>query len=125
MTSGCFGPSDASLPVRQFGEHRFAIPRTLLEAWLGDLSWLRHTTRVVPEVRDGQATGFRLYSIRSGSPLARLGFRDGDIVRSINGFDMRAPARALEAYAWLKTSSSFLVVLERNGERFTNSYRID
>jgi general secretion pathway protein C len=119
-----FGVSEAPLPVRQFGEHRFEVPRTLLEAWMGDLGRLR-SMRIVPEIRDGQATGFRLYSIGPDSPLARLGFRNGDVVRAINGLDITTPEQALQAYALLKTSSSFLVVLERDGQRITNSYRID
>ena len=118
------GLGEAPLPVRQFGEHRFEIPRTLVEPWLADLGRLSRSVRVVPEIRDGAAVGFRLYSVRPDSPLHRLGFRNGDLVRSINGFEISSPEKALEAYVWLKTSRSFVVKLDRNGEPITNSYRI-
>jgi hypothetical protein len=121
---GCFGGPDVEPNVRKFGEHRFSISRAVLESFLGDLGRLPHQTRVVTEIRDGRATGFRLYSVQPDSPLERWGFRNGDVIRSINGFDIGSPEMALEAYAWLKTSSAFLVVLDRDGERITNSYRI-
>jgi len=73
------------------------------------------TLRVVPEKKDGEIVGVRLFGIRPSSVLGALGLRNGDRLESINGFELTTPAKALEAYARLRTAERLHVRLDRSG----------
>lgn len=76
---------------------------------------LMRTMRVVPAFTDGKPRGFKLFGIRLGSMPEKLGFRNGDVVRSANGHTLDSPERALEAYSALRAAKAIEVELERNG----------
>jgi general secretion pathway protein C len=107
--------------IRSVGEHAYEIEGTSRQL-VADMTLMNRTVRVVPELRDGRPVGFRLYSVPPDGPLARLGFRDGDVVRRINGLDLTTPEKALEIYARLKSARGFAVAFERNGQPLTNEY---
>ena len=46
--------------------------------------WLWTRARLVPNFRDGQTVGFRLYAVRPGSLVARLGIANGDTLLAVN-----------------------------------------
>lgn len=46
---------------------------------------LARSARVIPVIVDGEARGMKLYGIRSGSVPRLLGFKNGDLVRAVNG----------------------------------------
>lgn len=92
----------AAAPVRVSAEER--IRRTGDDAWIVDrralagsdgMSGLLTQLRAVAEVRDGRPAGFRLFQIRQDSLFARLGLRDGDVVRRVNGAEIAEPAALL------------------------------
>lgn len=47
--------------------------------------WLWTNARLVPNFHDGQAQGIRLFAVRAGSLLAKLGIENGDTLLSIDG----------------------------------------
>jgi len=82
---------------------------------LNDQSRLHRSHRVVPEIRDGRARGFRLYSLRPDDPWWRLGLRNGDVLISINEMEITSPIEALEVYQRLKFATELVVRFERQG----------
>jgi S1-C subfamily serine protease len=46
--------------------------------------FLSRSARLVPESRDGQLVGLRLYSVKPDGPIARAGFRNADLVVAVN-----------------------------------------
>ena len=85
---------------------------------------LSRAARIVPEMKDGKAAGFRLFSIRPDGPFAKIGLQNGDIISAINGLEMTSPDKALEVYTKLKTANHLSVGLERNGQKITKDYNI-
>jgi hypothetical protein len=59
--------------------------------------------------------GIRVEASESNAPALRLGFRRGDLLLSVNGYDLSTPDRALEAYARLRGAEDFAVVFVRDG----------
>jgi general secretion pathway protein C len=110
--------------IKKTGEHTYEIQRGTLEAVLGNMSLLSRSARIVPEIRDGKAAGFRLYSVRPDGPFAKIGMQNGDVISAINGLEITSPEKALEVYAKLKSASHLSVGLERNGQRITKDYGI-
>ncbi|HQY63988.1 MAG: hypothetical protein IPF92_06480 [Myxococcales bacterium] len=110
---GC--PRDA-VRARTAHHTRVLLPRELA-SWMLDqeASAPLRPTRALPESRFGQIVGLRLVRAPRGESLQRLGFEPGDVVETLNGYDLATPDHALEAYARLRTADRFVAVVERRG----------
>ena len=110
--------------LKKTGEHTFEVQRSAVDSLLGNMSVLSRSARIVPEIKDGRAAGFRLFSVRPDGPFAKIGLQNGDVISAINGLDMTSPDKALEVYTKLKSASHLSVGLERNGQKITKEYNI-
>jgi general secretion pathway protein C len=110
--------------IKKTGEHNYEVQRGTVDSLLGNMSMLSRAARIVPEIRDGKAAGFRLFSIRPDGPFALIGLQNGDVISAINGLEMTSPDKALEVYTKLKSASHLSVGLERNGQKITKEYNI-
>jgi S1-C subfamily serine protease len=68
--------------------------------------------------------GYKLGGIRSGSQVSQLGFRNGDVLISVNGTQLDDQLGLLGLYGGLATTSSYKVVYERGGARRTKVVRL-
>lgn len=75
--------------------------------------------RAVPNVVGGQIKGFMLTQIISGSVYEKLGFKDGDVVSSINGIELNDAARAIQTLNSLKSESRVEMQVLRGGQNVT------
>jgi general secretion pathway protein C len=110
--------------IKKTGEHSYEVQRGTVDSLLGNMSMLSRSARIVPEIRDGKAAGFRLFSIRPDGPFAKIGLQNGDVISAINGLEMTSPDKALEVYTKLKSANHLSVGLERNGQKITKDYNI-
>lgn len=81
-----------------------------------ELDELTTSCRVVPAFRRGEPIGVKIFSARPGSLFAQVGLESGDIVTRVNGYDIKSPDRALEAYQSLKDDCVFRLDLLRKDE---------
>jgi general secretion pathway protein C len=77
--------------IRRTGENAFVVDRRELAGAVDNMSGLLTQASAVAEVQDGRPAGLRLFQIRDGSLLARLGLRDGDVVQRVNGQPVADP----------------------------------
>ncbi|HJX65624.1 MAG TPA: type II secretion system protein GspC [Polyangia bacterium] len=110
--------------ITKKGENSYEIQRGTLESVLGNMSLLSRSARIVPEMRDGKAAGFRLYAVKPDGPFAKIGMQNGDVISSINGLEITSPEKALEVYAKLKSASHLSLGMESNGKKITKDYTI-
>jgi general secretion pathway protein C len=110
--------------IKKTGENAYEIQRNTLESVLGNMSLLSRSARIVPEMRDGKAAGFRLYAVKPDGPFAKIGMVNGDVISSINGLEITSPEKALEVYAKLKSASHLSLGMESNGKKITKDYTI-
>ena len=68
---------------------------------------------------DGTIDGFTLRGIRSGSPLARLGLSNGDVVSAINERQLLSISDGMAAYEALQGVDSIRVQFVRHGRPST------
>jgi len=101
--------------IQQVSDTEFNIDRSVVDKILENQAVLMKSTRIVPETKDGKVLGIRLYGISAGSLLGTLGLQSGDLLESINGFNMGSPEKALEAYARLRTASQLTIAVNRHG----------
>jgi len=110
--------------IKKLSEHAYEVQRGTVDSLLGNMAVLSRAARIVPEVRDGKASGFRLFSVKSDGPFAKIGLQNGDVIYAINGLEMTSPDKALEIYTKLKSANHLAVALERNGQKITKDYNI-
>lgn len=94
---------------------RSTVARAAADAWFRATDALARGARIVPSLVNGQPQGFKLYAIRPESPLAAVGFLNGDTVVRIDGVDLTSLDRALAAVARTPGAGSTVVDLVRRG----------
>jgi general secretion pathway protein C len=115
---------DLAKGIKKLSENKYELQRSTLESVLGNMALLSRSARIVPEMKDGKAAGFRLFAVRPDGPFAMIGMQNGDIISSINGLEITSPEKALEVYAKLKSASHLSLGMERNGQKTTKEYNI-
>jgi general secretion pathway protein C len=115
---------DLDRGIRQQSDTKYQVQRSLVDKLLTNQAELMRSARVVPHEENGRVIGVKLYGIRRSSLLGKLGIQNGDMLRTINGFDMSAPDSALEAYSKLRSASNLSVALVRRGSAVTMDYQI-
>ncbi len=104
----------ATTAIVQRGPHEYEVTRADVAA-LVDRRARAARARVVPELKDGKPTGFRLYAVQADGPFAKLGLRNGDVVRSLNGLPVTTPEQALVAYDQAKQAARVVLGISREG----------
>ncbi len=121
---GAIAAADLDRGIQRVSDTEFGISRSLVDRVLENRGALMRTARVVPQEVGGRVVGVKLYGIRRNSLLGRIGIENGDVLRSINGYDMSDPNSALEAYARLRSADHLTVAVERRGTPMSLNYNI-
>ena len=111
--------------IEKISDTKFNIQRSLVDKVLANQGALMKTARVIPHEDNGRVVGLKLYGIRRTSLLGRLGIRNGDMLRTINGFDMTSPDTALEAYSRLRTTDKLTLAVKRQNNEVSIEYNIE
>lgn len=122
-TSG-IGEAELDQNISKQSETQYTVQRTFVDKLLASQNEIMRSARIVPHEENGQVVGVKLYGIRRNSLLGKLGVQNGDLLRTINGFDMASPDSALEAYAKLRTASNLSVAVTRRGQPMGLEYNI-
>jgi general secretion pathway protein C len=105
--------------IRKTGPYRYEVDRSAKDR-ISTQAGMH--TRIVPAVRNGKTVGFKLFSIRPKSTVAGLGFKNGDVVRSVNGIDITSADMALKAYTVVRIASTITIRIDRRGKPLTLTY---
>ncbi len=105
--------------IKKIGENQYEVDKSGVELIISNYAKLAGSVR-------GKATkeGMRVNGIREGSPLGQLGLKNGDMLQSINGFDMSDPDKAVDAYAKLRRAGKLEIAASRDGSSFTVNVQI-
>lgn len=118
-------PSAEGDTIRQVSENAWVVDRREVEQATANLSQLITQIRVVPNMGpDNQADGFKVFSIRPASLFARIGLRNGDVLKEVNGIPLTGVDQAYQALTGLQGETSIQVNLIRQNEPITLSYEI-
>lgn len=102
----------------------YNVRRDVVEQSLSDLASVMSEVRVEPYFSGGKPDGFRVSQIQPGSLLTSMGFRNGDIVQSVNGRPITTAEDAMRLYGAMKGSTSFQVGMIRNNRPTTIRIRV-
>lgn len=112
---------DYDTGIKKVNDGRYTIQRDLLNKLLADTNSIARMARIVPAPN---GSGFRLYAVRPGSFFDKIGLKNGDILRAVNGNEMSSPDRALEIYSKLRSASHVNVSIQRGGKDQSMDYTI-
>jgi len=101
--------------IRHHGSGLYELSRAEVERLLLEPSAELLSTRVLPEVKEGQVTGYRV-QFADNSPLGGLGLRSGDVVQAVNGIALNSPASTLDAYQRMREGGGGELELLRGGQ---------
>lgn len=110
--------------ISKTSDTAYTVNRSLLNKVLSDRSELMRSARIIPHEENGRVVGVKLYGIRRNSLLGKIGLQNGDMLRTINGYDMASPDSALEAYARLRSADRLSVSIVRRGKAMTMNYTV-
>jgi len=105
-------------------ENSCTIERAFVEQILTNPAALAKQARVVPSVVDGETRGFKFYGIRSGSLPKLLGLKNGDLITSVNGKDLKSMDDAMALYTKLRNAPNLSINVDRKGKQMTKEITI-
>ena len=100
------------------------ITRATLEQHMKNLPALLLQATAVPQIENGQQTGFRIVSLKQGSVFEQLGLRQEDIINSVNGKPVRNGEEALGAYQALASTTQFSIGVLRGGSNINLKFSV-
>lgn len=77
-----------------------------------------------PHVVNGKIEGYKIARVSDDHIFAKLGARNGDIIRRVNGYGLNDLERLMDLYKALKTMSEAKIELERDGKPVTYIFQI-
>ncbi|MBK7537739.1 MAG: hypothetical protein IPI49_20670 [Myxococcales bacterium] len=110
--------------VRKVKDGSYVLDRALVDQVLANPMAFLKGTRAVPAIVDGKPVGFKLYAVRPGSAVARLGLVNGDTLQALGGFELGSMEAAMNAYTTLREATSLELTVLRRGERITLRYAV-
>jgi general secretion pathway protein C len=110
--------------ILQVSDTRYTVSRQLFDKLLGAPSQLMRIARAMPHEENGRLLGVKVSGIRPATLLDKLGVQNGDVLRSINGFDLSSPDSVLEAYTKLRSLNHLSLALIRRGQSRTMEYQV-
>lgn len=108
-----FGGGDSSQGGISNEGDDFVVDEAELDKGLENLPMLLTQARAVPYFKDGRSIGLRLFAIKTGSLYEKIGLKNGDILKSINGNGLGDISQAMKLFEQLKQERSISLVLER------------
>ncbi len=89
------------------------LERNEIESSLTDLNQLMQQARVRPYLEGKEAAGFVVSNIKPGSIFARMGLRNGDIIKGINEEAITGPDQAINLYESLVEGGEIALAIKR------------
>jgi general secretion pathway protein C len=117
-------PADIAARIQKISDTEFTVDRSAVEMIMERQAELMGRTRLIPVKEGSKTAGFRFQRIPKDSLLGTLGLRNGDEVRTLNGYELGDPQRALEAYARLRNTDRLALVVRRGGKDMTIDFNI-
>ncbi len=118
------GDAGAGFPVQEVAPGQFEIPKEEFEKSMSNLGPLLTQARVVPNFKNGQIDGYKIFAIKPDSVYMSIGMQNGDVIQSINGVAIDSPEKALQLFQSLKTEKNFTINISRNDQPMTFNYNL-
>jgi hypothetical protein len=110
--------------IKKLNDTTYEIPADLRDAVLANPMAIAKGARIVPAMKDGKTTGFKVYAIRPNSLYAALGLANGDTLVSVDGTVLDGGDKGMEVYTRIRTAKEMKVEILRRGNALTITYKL-
>jgi general secretion pathway protein C len=117
-------PTGPTGGIRATSPGNYVVDRREVDFAIENLNYVITQARAVPVLRDGKATGYKLFNIRPGSLFERLGLRNGDVVQRINGNELDNPGKAVGLLDEIQSMEEIRMDFLRGGKPLTFEYAV-
>lgn len=124
LAPGKEGKAPSTSGIAEVGSDEFVVDEGELNRAIENLPLVLTQARAVPYFKDGRSVGLRMFAIRSGSIFEKIGLKNGDILKSVNGQSLADLTQAVKLFEKLKEERSVNVVLERDRQDRDFKYQI-
>jgi general secretion pathway protein C len=114
----------AESEIEQVSENMWRIDRDDLVEQLDNFGTMMREARLTPHFTGGQPDGFMITNLPSNSFLGRMGLRNGDIMKGVNGQKFGSLEEFFQAYQQLQTEPMLQLEVERSNRTETLTYEI-
>ena len=117
-------PAPTGEIVRKLSSNRFLINREDATTAVGNINKFMTEARLKPHFMLGRPSGYSVFEIIPGSLIEKIGLRNHDIIKKINGQMINKPEEVYQAYSQLLRDSNIEVEIERGGRSEIFRYEI-
>lgn len=118
------GSSQKEDIVRRLSANRFLVNKEDVVESVGNINRFMTQARFRPYFALGQPSGYIISEIVPGSLFEKIGLRNNDIIKKVNGQMINRPEEVYQAYAQLLKDSQIEVEIERGGRSEVFRYEI-
>ena len=101
--------------VKKLSANRYLINREDVSAAVGNVNQFMTQARLKPHFEMGKPIGYAVSEIVPGSLMEKLGLKNNDVVKKVNGMAITKPEEIMQAYAQLQRDANIEVEIERGG----------
>jgi type II secretion system protein C len=110
--------------VKKLSANRFLVNREDVSAAVGNINQFMTQARLKPHFEMGKPSGYSVSEVAPGSLMEKLGLKNNDIIKKVNGMLVTRPEEVMQAYAQLQRDSNIEVEIERGGRAEVLRYEI-
>ena len=101
--------------VQKLSANRYLVNREDVSAAVGNVNQFMTQARLRPHFEMGKPSGYSVSEIVPGSLMEKLGLKNNDVVKKVNGMAITKPEEIMQAYAQLQRDANIEVEIERGG----------
>jgi general secretion pathway protein C len=117
--------SPSSTPGRSPARtQQVSLRRSMIENAMQDVTKLMTEIAIKPHMENGQPAGLAMSNIKPNSIFRRMGLRNGDILKGVDGQEIQSVDDALKFYGSLKEADSVNVQIQRRNQIYNLNYNI-
>lgn len=116
--------AETSSIAKRTAEGAYAVDRQRIVKAMENMGDIMTDARFIPNIVEGSAKGFILNEVKGGGLFHSLGLQNGDVLLSVNDFDISSPESALQAFTALKGMDRVQLNVIRDGSNTTLTYQL-
>ncbi len=122
-----FSEEDHAAGIQEIGPDTYRVSRDMITRGMADAAGVVRGTKFHPQTGPGgeRNAGVKLQGVTPSSTLSKLGMREGDVLRTLNGLNLSTPDGMLGAYQLLREQKKVTLSVLRDGRPKTLTYHFE
>jgi general secretion pathway protein C len=118
-------PSKTSTKSSPARAYKVKLKRSQIEDAMANMNDLMNQIKIRPYIQNGEPDGLILSGIKPNSLFRKMGLRNGDIIKGVEGEKIQSMDDAINFYSKLKSADSAALQIKRRGQLRDIIYNIE